>query len=222
MGRISMGDTWSAKAWRAIGPVFGKILALPFLDELAKGSLSRERFLFYVAQDALYLEDFGRVLAGLAMKLPKPGHGASFLGFASEAMAVEAELHRSYLGDKPDRPAASPTCLLYVSCLHRLLAIAPLETALAAVLPCFWIYKETGDYILSQGQVIGNPYQPWIDTYGGEAYAKSVSSALAIADELASRATEELRAQMTEAFVLCSRLEWMFWDSAWRLEEWPV
>jgi thiaminase/transcriptional activator TenA len=27
---------------------------------------------------------------------------------------------------------------------------------------------------------------------------------------------------MTDVFVRASQYEWMFWDSAWRLETWPV
>ncbi|MFB2606764.1 thiaminase II, partial [Rhizobium phaseoli] len=30
------------------------------------------------------------------------------------------------------------------------------------------------------------------------------------------------RTEMTDAFVRASQYEWMFWDSAWRLETWPV
>jgi len=37
---------------------------------------------------------------------------------------------------------------------------------------------------------------------------------------VASGATEEGRKRMAEAFVLSSRLEWMFWDSAYRMEQW--
>ena len=28
--------------------------------------------------------------------------------------------------------------------------------------------------------------------------------------------------RMREAFVVSSRYEYMFWDAAWRMEEWPV
>jgi len=27
---------------------------------------------------------------------------------------------------------------------------------------------------------------------------------------------------MHEAFATCTRYEWMFWDAAWRMEDWPV
>jgi thiaminase/transcriptional activator TenA len=30
------------------------------------------------------------------------------------------------------------------------------------------------------------------------------------------------KARNTEAFVVTSRYEWMFWDADWKLEGWPV
>jgi thiaminase/transcriptional activator TenA len=65
-------------------------------------------------------------------------------------------------------------------------------------------------------------YQKWIDTYGGEEFDALVETVL----DLTNRAYEDLnssqRARVREAFVITSRYEWMFWDSAWRLEDWPV
>jgi thiaminase/transcriptional activator TenA len=39
---------------------------------------------------------------------------------------------------------------------------------------------------------------------------------------VAAGATPAVREQMLKAFVRASQLEWMFWDSAYRLEIWPV
>ena len=40
--------------------VWEAIFAHAFLKELGDGSLDRQRFLFFVRQDALYLQDFAR------------------------------------------------------------------------------------------------------------------------------------------------------------------
>ena len=92
----------------------------------------------------------------------------------------------------------------------------------AAVLPCFWIYKEVGDYILAHQTKENNPYQTWIDMYAGDEFAKSVERAIRICDELAEKCTEEQQNAMTEAFITCSKMEWMFWDSAYQLEQWKI
>ena len=215
---------WSEQAWKEADPVYRRILELDFVRELVTGTLNREKFLFYIQQDALYLAGFGKALAGIAAKLDNTEYSQAFLAFAGECMAVERALHESYLGKKnlPEQLEPSPTCLLYTSYILKQLYDAPLEVAMAAVLPCFWVYKEVGDHILATQSKNGNPYQAWIDTYGGDEFASAVRKAIAICDEVAASCTEARRRAMTEAFVLCTKMEWMFWDSAWKLEAWPV
>ena len=47
-----------------------------------------------------------------------------------------------------------------------------------------------------------------------------VEKAIAICDQIAEKSN--LKVEMTEAFTYASKMEWMFWDSAYRLEKWPV
>lgn len=215
---------WSQQAWQAASPAYAKILELDFIRELMDGTLPQEKFRFYIQQDALYLNGFGRALAGIASKLEKPAHMSAFAAFASDTMAVERDMHQSFVAilGKLEDLEPSPTCLLYTSYMLRQLAEAPVETALASVLPCFWVYKEVGDYILANQTKTANQYQNWIDTYGGEEYGSAVMQAIAICDELAEQCTARQREAMTNAYVLCTKMEWMFWDSAYKLEQWPV
>lgn len=211
---------WSDEAWKAIEPVYTKIKELPFIKELMDGTLDNKKFIFYIQQDALYLADYGKVLTAIASKLSKPDHIEAFIHFAGESVAVEKILHESFINelDKEKNIEASPSCLLYTSFLMKQLTNSPIEVALAAVLPCFWIYKEVGDYILANQTKGENPYQSWIDTYGGEDFAASVEKAILICNEVADLCTDVQRKAMTEAFVMCSKMEWMFWDSAYKQE----
>jgi thiaminase/transcriptional activator TenA len=214
--------TWSEEAWQAIEPVFSAITVHPFVTGLIDGSLANEKFLFYINQDYLYLNDFSRVLSGLAATIQRQSDSELFLNFASQAMAVERELHASFLGSLNPSQSLSPTCELYVSYLYKRLTLGPLETAVAAVLPCFWIYQAVGDYILAQKPGPNNPFRAWIDTYGSDDYAAVVTKAVALVNQLADETTPAIRERMKEAFVVASKMEWMFWDSAWRLEVWPI
>ena len=214
---------WSKQAWAAIPSVYDEILNLPFIRELITGSLDKEKFAFYIQQDALYLSDFGKILTGLATRLSKPEHIEAFIGFAGETMVVERVLHQQFCETLCVAAATqpSPSCLLYTSFLYRQFN-APAEVMAAAVLPCFWIYKEVGDYILANCNPNNNPYQAWINTYGGEEFARSVEKAIRICDELADNCTVDQQKAMTDAFILCSKMEWMFWDSAYRIEQWRI
>jgi thiaminase/transcriptional activator TenA len=214
--------TWSEMAWQAIDPVFSAITKHPFVAGLIDGSLAKDKFLFYINQDYLYLNDFSRVLAALATTARYHSDTEAFLAFASQAVAVERELHSSFLNQIFPTQSLSPACELYTSYLYKQLNAGSHEIAAAAVLPCFWIYQAVGDFILAQKPSLQNPYRSWIDTYGGEEYAAEVTKAVDIVNRLADETTAAVRKKMTAAFVAASKMEWMFWDSAWRLETWPV
>jgi len=215
---------WSENAWKTIQPIYNKTLKLPFIKELMNGTLNEEKFIFYIQQDALYLSDFGKVLIGIASKLTKQKHIDTFIRFAGETIVVENILHESFMNKLENKKQliASPSCLLYTSYLLRQLAISPVEVIVAAVLPCFWIYKEVGDYILENQTKNNNPYQDWINTYAGEEFSLSVKKAIDICDELADNCTREQQLQMTNAFIMCSKFEYMFWDSAYKMEQWNI
>ncbi|MDR0349215.1 MAG: thiaminase II [Tannerella sp.] len=214
---------WSEKAWEAILPVYNRIIELPFIRELMDGTLEKEKFAYYIQQDALYLADYGRLLTAIATRLTKTGHIAAFIRFANDSVTVEKELHQTFAAElsSAKNPSMSPACLLYTSYLLRQLN-APVEVMAAAILPCFSIYKEVGDYISTCHAKANNPYQAWIDTYSGEVYEKTVREAVAICNELAESATPALQQTMTEAYITASKLEWMFWNSAFKLEQWEI
>ena len=219
--------SFSQDAWQQIEGLYAAILELPFNQELAAGTLTRERFTFYMLQDAQYLTYFARALAVTAARAPDADALIQFAGSAREAVVVERALHAGFFKQYGITPAEaeatepSPTCSHYT---HYLLAVAhnaPYEVSVAALLPCFWIYWEVGKHLLEIAQP-NNPYQAWIDTYADEAFADGVKKVIAISDQVAAGATPGTRADMLQAFVRASQLEWMFWDSAHRLERWPV
>lgn len=209
--------------WQQIEPLYQQILDLPFNRELTAGTLSEQRFAFYVKQDQMYLVDFSRALAMAGTRAPNTDALNAWLGFAGEAVAVEQALHESFLKRfaAPEDLGKSPACLAYTQFLLATAALEEYPVMVAALLPCFWIYREVGLHIHARA-ASPNPYQDWIDTYAGEDFSASVDQAIALTDEAAESAGEPVRKRMIEAFVLSSRLEWMFWDSAYRRQCWPV
>lgn len=216
--------TWSEKAWLAIQPVYERTLQLPFIQELMEGTLAKEKFLYYIEQDSLYLQSYGRLLTGIATKLDHPEYAQAFITFAKENMAQEKELHHSFVkeGARLNAGSPSPTCLLYSSYLLKHLAVSPVHKMLAAVLPCFVIYKEVGEYIYSNQQSENNPYADWIETYVGEEHLESVRIAVAICNEVAEGCTGEQQKEMLEAYVLSAKIEHLFWIAAYNQEQWPI
>lgn len=181
-----------------------------------------EKFQFYMAQDSGYLQHFGRALALIGARASDTACALAFMRFGENAIVVERALHESYFKDFgiTGGDSIEPTCHHYVHYLKSTAALDPIEVAMAAVLPCFWIYKEVGDYVYENQRTVNNPYRRWIDTYAGEEFAVSVRQAIDSCDKMAVAATEAMQARMTEAFITASRLEFRFWDSAYRLNKW--
>ena len=55
----------------AARPIWDAIFTHPFIQEVGAGTLDRARFLFFVRQDYLYLQDFARALCVGGPKLTR-------------------------------------------------------------------------------------------------------------------------------------------------------
>lgn len=209
--------------WNQALPIYDQILTHPFNQELQAGTLPVEKFKFYIYQDSLYLADFAKALATAGTKAGSGQELLDFLSFAQNAIIVERILHESYFKefDIKLNVGKAPGCFAYTNYLLTVSAFESYEVAVAALLPCFWIYKKIGDHIY-ENQTASNPYQNWIDAYAGEDFAVSVRKALDICDRVAERASAQTREKMLAAYLEASRLEYVFWDSAYKLEAWPV
>lgn len=218
--------TFTEGLWSETADLQDTIRTMPFNAELAAGTLPPEIFRGYIIQDAHYLEGFARALALAASRAPGPEAIARLAGSANGAIAVERQLHAEYMalyGVGPEAFEAtlpSRSCDHYVSFLIRSAAVDPFPVAVAALLPCFWIYHRVGLSIQAQA-ASDHPYRAWIDTYASEAFEASVQGMLALTDRLAEASDDATRTAMRAAFARSSWHEWMFWRSASCQEDWP-
>jgi thiaminase/transcriptional activator TenA len=213
--------------WHSITSIYNEILAHPFLRGLTDGTLTEERFRFYVLQDAFYLREYARALSLTGVRSPDESALVMFNEHSAGAITVERSLHEGFLKDlgvtqdEADQTVASPTTLAYTSYLLKTASLGDYPEVLGAVVPCYWIYWEVGKALLEHGSP--NPlYQRWIDTYGGEEFGTLVEAVLDLTDRVCEDLIPTQKARVMEAFFITSRYEWMFWDMAWRLEGWPV
>lgn len=219
--------SFSQQAWQKNMSIYQAIISMPFNQELQQGTLSEARFKHYIIQDAHYLEGFARALSLAASKGWSADHIVQFAEAAKTAIIVERSLHEDYFvrfGVSKEAFAQSehtPVCEHYVSYLLRIAALEPFEVVLAALLPCFWIYLEVGKHIHQHANQ-PNPYHGWIDTYAGAEFEQAVKRVIAVVDDVAQYASEPTNRAMHHAFTRATQLEWMFWDSAYQLKQWPV
>lgn len=208
--------------WSKSTDIYEKIINHPFIVELARGTLSEERFKFYIAQDSMYLKDYARALSFLAARAPSISVTNMFSRHVAQASNVEASLHgklaKTFNIDlKAYKP--SPSLTAYKNFLLAMSSAEPFHVGLASVLPCYWIYREVGRYVYPKMSE-DNPYRAWAEVYSGEAYGSSVQEVLDFIDSL--RLSQEELDEMAKTYRLGAYYEYLFWDSAYRLEGWPI
>jgi thiaminase/transcriptional activator TenA len=212
--------------WADIEDIYAAILRHPFVTGLTDGTLPREAFRHYVVQDAHYLHGYARALALCGAKATLPGDTVMFAAHSGGAVAAEQGLHAGLLADlgptagQAAAPVA-PTTRAYLSYLFATAYGGSFAEAVAAVLPCYWIYARVGAELLTRGSP--DPlYARWIAMYGGEEFQAVVDAVLELTDRLGAAASPAEWALMREHVVVTSRYEWMFWDAGWRRETWPI
>jgi thiaminase/transcriptional activator TenA len=225
--REASGMALTTELWASIEAIYAAILRHPFLRGLTDGTLPRESFRFYVVQDALYLREFARGLSIAAARAPDDDWIIMFNEHAAGALRVERALHASFFEEFGLTPAAvaatapAPTNLAYTSYLLAVAYGAPFHEAIAALLPCYWIYWEVGKAL----ERAGSPdrlYARWIGTYASSEFGALVRAVLDATDRTAARLGLVETDAMRRHFLTTSRYEWMFWDMGHRRETWPV
>jgi thiaminase (transcriptional activator TenA) len=222
-----ISQTLTTQLWSAAASTYSAILEHPFVTGLADGSLDRASFQFYIVQDGHYLHGFARALALLAARAPTESETGLFARHTAAVITVERSLHAGLLadltatqGDVSD-PGIAPTTLAYASFLVATCASRSFSDGVAAVLPCYWIYREVGKRLLA----LSSPdplYARWIETYGGDEFERAVEEMLELTDSIGGRLSAPERESAIDHFVITARYEWMFWDAAYHRVGWPL
>ncbi len=221
----AVGADFTSQLWTDIRPIYRKTLEHPFLKGLADGTLPRDRFQFYLLQDARYLRAFGQALSVLAAKAPREEWAVTLNQHAIDTMKEERTMHESILAAYGVAPAAirgtpmAPTNYAYTNHLLASVHRLSFEEGLAALLPCYWIYAEVGKELKKAGSK-DPAYRKWIGQYAGDEYNAAVRQVLGMMNATAQDTTEEVRQSARRLFVISARYEWQFWDMAWRREQW--
>ncbi|SDK95290.1 hydroxymethylpyrimidine/phosphomethylpyrimidine kinase [Arthrobacter sp. ov407] len=193
------------------------IYALDFVRGLADGTLPEHEFAYYLAQDAIYLNGYSRVLARAAAIAPTEAEQLFWARSAQTCLEVESELHRSWLSTRPTAATLGPVTKSYVDHLLAASVSGSYGVLVAAALPCFWLYAEVGSTLhrefLAGGAPVAHPYAEWLRTYADEDFAAATRQAIACTDSAARRASDSEREAMALAFRQSSGYEVAFFDA---------
>lgn len=223
-----MAAKFSAQLKRRAEKIWRAIETHPFLRELHAGNLPMDRFTYFILQDYVYLLDFAQVLCQGGAKSPDLETLELFCRHALGAVEVERSFHASFgktLGlsrKQLDAVAKGPTTRAYIDHLQSVAQSATLGEIVAAVLPCYWIYGEVGRRLYRNRPSKPKVYRQWIETYASDEFWKPVREQIQLMDKLGAAASGGQKKRMAEHFILSSRYEFMFWEQAYRLENWPI
>lgn len=201
---------WADRAWRAAEPVRAATDRCRFVRGLREGTLDRDAFDWYLAQDALYLHEYSRVLAQLSATAPTRDSQAFWAESARGALAEVDRLHAHHIDG--DLPAAAPATTAYTDHLLAVAARGDHAELLAAVLPCFWLYQDLGRRWREIPRD-GHAFADWLDAYGDPAFDVSTRRAIEFADAAARASSAAGRARMDAAFARSMRLELAFFTA---------
>jgi thiaminase (transcriptional activator TenA) len=200
----------------------------PFVRGLGDGSLSAERFRFYLEQDYLYLIEYAKVFALAVTRSPELDTMAYFAQLCTETLNTEMALHRSYCAEFGLTPAeleaAEPaqTTVGYTGHLLQVAVRGGIADIIAAVLPCQWGYVEIARHLQARGMPPEPRYRKWIELYTAPAFDEYGRWLRARLEALAPNLAAAHRARLRRIFHTSSRWEYLFWEMAWRMERWSV
>ena len=223
-----MAEKFSAALRRRSEQIWQGIESHPFLRELHAGTLPMDRFTYFILQDYVYLLDFAQVLCLGAAKSPDLATLELFARHALGAVEVERSFHASFgktLGlsrQQLDAVRKGPITQAYIGHLQSVARSGSLSEIVAAVLPCYWIYGEAGRRLKKGAPGKPKIYREWIEIYASEEFWKPVREQIQIMDTLGAEAKPREKKLLVDHFILSSRYEFMFWEQAYRLEQWPI
>ena len=173
----------SADLWAASADLAEASLRSPFVRGVADGTLAREAFVGYVAQDAHFLTAFARAYA---LALAASPDTATLLALADLVTGVREELrlHEAYAarwGVSAEGAEPAPATLAYTDFLLATAATAGLGTVCAAMTPCMRLYAHLGAALTRGGPPAG-PYAEWVATYADPGFAALAGQLEALLD----------------------------------------
>jgi thiaminase/transcriptional activator TenA len=181
-----------------------------FVGGLADGSLDRELFKAYVAQDAFFLRSFLSAYCLAAAKCAgEPGRVGVFHELVGGVLE-ELELHSGYaasLGIDLEKVEPRPATAAYTDFLERTAWTAEPAEIVAAMTPCMRLYAFLGQSLAPAEP--DNPYREWIETYSSDEFEALAARLEVLLDELQGPGTA-----IAGAYRYAMRCELDFFESA--------
>lgn len=213
-------SSFTEQLWARTGDIRSQIDDGRFVPALGQGTLPRDVFLDYLSQDLIYLQDYSRALAQLAVRAPTEQWRAFFASGAAGCARETEQLHRTLVdAGVPVTPSA--VTAEYTEFLLATTQTRDWAVGAAAVLPCYWLYAWIGNRLQEHRERMAaesgdggrdHPYGAWVDSYSDPEFTASARRARDVVDVLAGQVDPEVREEMARAFRRACELELRFFE----------
>jgi len=202
------------------------IFSHPFVRGIGDGSLSRNRYEFFLKQDYVYLIDFSRVIALASAKAGAPADMGYLSTLLQATLNAEMDLHRktckSYGISTAELESTEPAMITtaYTNLLVRTCYEGAFLDILSVLLPCAVGYAEIGQRLKSRGLPEDPFYRDWINTYSSDEYLEFIEWLKAKTDEQACGVPQAARKKYHRLYRSSASYEYLFFEMSWNMETW--
>jgi len=223
-----MTERFTDELYRKAASIWDAQNQHPFVRGIGDGTLSLDRFKFWLRQDYVFLSEYARLLALAAARSPDFETMSRFATLLKETLETEMNLHRAYAAEfkispeQLEQELPAPITRAYTDFLLRIATMGDFAELAAALLPCMWAFSEIGQRLAAQSAPSEERYAKWIAMYSSREFAELAQWCRDLLDRLATGLPERDLQKLESAFLTSSRYEWQFWEMAWKMEQWPL
>ncbi len=222
-----MNYTVSDKILSGSSRIWDEFYTHPFVLGIADGTLSEEKFKYFMKQDYMYLFEYAKVFSIGASKAYDTEMQKVFSGYVSAILNNEMEIHRGYMKrlgiemDEVEKEYIAQDNLSYTSFMLRVAyEMGPAEIC-AAILPCAVSYEMIARRMIENNpECVNHPfYGEWIRGYAAKEYHDDNEELKMITEEAARGLGEEHIEKLVEIGRRSSIYERNFWDMSWEMRK---
>lgn len=194
----------------------------PFLQEISNGTLSEDKFKFYMIQDYLYLLEYAKVFALGVVKSRDESVMRMFANMVQGTLDSEMKIHKGYmkrLGITDEEVKSTKTAFINQSYTSYMLDVAnrgDVLDVLVAVLSCTWTYGIIGEKVSKiDGTLNHDMFGEWVKGYSSKEYMDCVTNMINLVDDMSENISKEREEYLINVYTNCCKHERDFWTMSY-------
>ncbi len=199
-------------------PVWKLCLDTDFVQNMGKGTLTKEKFAEYIVQDSIYLRRYASVLAMGIVKADNIKTVKTFYSLLAFVNAGEGNTRIKYLKDfgltedEADSMPEHPANKAYTDFMMECAIDGGRAEILFSALPCmfsyYWIFTEL---IKQYPDCLNSYFKPFLMDYTDDIYADICKNWAEYAENLCKNLSSEEKIKLEGIYIRSSQYELDFW-----------